>query len=89
MLVNQRSRLARSGLDGCEFRHSELASRLEYRKGPYFCQRGRFRRPVRCILIAMPFRKALPSLGVGQNGYRRALITDSPAFADGRLFMLH
>ena len=86
MLVNQRSHGHGQGWTDVNFVIPELASRLEYRKGPYFASEGDFSS---AGAVHLKYADALPqgiaSLGVGQNGYRRALIADSPAFADGRL----
>ena len=86
MIVNQRSHAHGQGWTDVNFMIPELASRLEYRKGPYYASEGDFS-SAGSVAVKYSDRLAqgLASVGVGQNGFRRALLADSPAFANGRL----
>ena len=86
MLVNQRSHAHGQGWTDLNFLIPELASRLDYRKGPYYADEGDF---AAAGALAVRYADTLPagivSLGLGQNGYRRALLADSPALGKGKL----
>ena len=86
MIVNQRSHAHGQGWTDVNFVIPELASRLEYRKGPYYASEGDFSSAGSVSLkYANSLAQGIASVGVGQNGYRRALLADSPTFADGKL----
>lgn len=86
MIVNQRSHAHGQGWTDVNFIIPELASRLEYRKGPYYAGEGDFSSAGSVSLrYADSLAQGVASLGVGQNGYRRILLADSPAFAGGKL----
>jgi hypothetical protein len=86
MLVNQRSHAHGQGWTDVNFVIPELASRLEYRKGPYYASEGDFSSAGAVSLkYADRLEKGIAAVGVGQNGFRRALLADSPEFAGGRL----
>jgi hypothetical protein len=86
MLVNQRSHSHGQGWTDLNFIIPELAAGLEYRKGPYYASEGDFSS---AGAVSLKYLDALPkgiaSVGVGQNGYRRALIANSNAVGDGNL----
>ena len=86
MVVNQRSHGHGQGWTDVNFVMPELASRLEYRKGPYFASEGDFSSAGSVNLkYADRLEKGIASVAVGQNGFRRALLADSPEIAGGRL----
>ena len=86
MIVNQRSHGHGQGWTDVNFVIPELSSRLEYRKGPYFASEGDFSSAGAVNLqYANRLSQGIASIGVGQNGYRRALLADSPTFAGGTL----
>lgn len=86
MLVNQRSHAHGQGWTDLNFLIPELADRLDYRKGPYHVDEGDF---AAAGALAVRYAQTLPegiaSIGVGQHGFRRALLADSPALGEGNL----
>nr|WP_229423648.1 TonB-dependent receptor plug domain-containing protein [Massilia frigida] len=86
MLVNQRSHAHGQGWTDLNFLIPELANRLDYRTGPYYADEGDF---AAAGALAVRYADTLPegiaSLGLGQNGYRRALLADSPVLGKGKL----
>ena len=86
MIVNQRSHSHGQGWTDVNFLMPELVNRLEYRKGPYYASEGDFS-SAGAVAVKYSDRLAqgIASVGVGQNGFRRALLADSPEFANGRL----
>ena len=86
MIVNQRSHAHGQGWTDVNFLIPELVNRLEYRKGPYYASEGDFS-SAGAVAVKYSDRLAqgIASVGVGQNGFRRALLADSPEFANGRL----
>jgi outer membrane receptor protein involved in Fe transport len=86
MPVNQRSHAHGQGWTDVNFLIPELARQLEYRKGPYFASEGDFS-SVGSVNIKYLDRleRGIASVGIGKNGYRHALLTNSPAFANGTL----
>ncbi len=86
MLVNQRTHAHGQGWTDLNFMIPELASRLEYRKGPYYAEQGDF---ASAGAVSVVYANRLPagiaSVGIGQNGFRRTLLADSPAFGNGNL----
>ncbi len=79
MLVNQRSHGHGQGWTDLNFLIPELATGLRYKKGPYFADEGDF---ASAGAVELTYADALPSgianIGLGQNGYRRLLLADSP-----------
>jgi outer membrane cobalamin receptor len=86
MPVNQRSHGHGQGWTDLNFLIPELASRIEYRKGPYYAAEGDFA-SAGAVNIAYPdmLDQGWASIGIGQNGYRRALLMDSPQAGNGKL----
>ena len=86
MLVNQRSHAHGQGWTDVNFMIPELGTLLEYRKGPYYAAEGDFSS---AGAVSLQYANALPSgiasIGLGQNGYARTLLADSPALGDGHL----
>lgn len=86
MLVNQRSHAHGQGWTDLNFLIPELATGLRYKKGPYDAAEGDFASAGAVeIRYADALEQGLASVGFGQNGYRRALLADSPALGSGRL----
>ena len=86
MLVNQRSHSHGQGWTDVNFLIPELASTLEYHKGPYSAADGDF---AAAGSVSVHYVDTLPntlvSLGVGEHGYRRGLVAGSPKVAGGNL----
>ena len=86
MLVNQRRHRHGQGWTDLNFVIPELATGLRYKKRPYYAGEGGFSS---AGAVEVTYADALPSgivnLGVGQNGYRRLLVADSPALDSGKL----
>ena len=86
MLVNQRTHAHGQGWTDLNFMIPELANRLEYKKGPYYASEGDFASAgAASVIYANRLDQGIASVGIGQNGYRRALLADSPAFGNGNL----
>lgn len=86
MLVNQRSHGHGQGWTDLNFLIPELASGLRYKKGPYDASEGDFASAGAVELrYADALERGIASLGLGQNGYRRALLADSPDVLGGKL----
>ena len=86
MLVNQRSHSHGQGWTDLNFLIPELGTLLDYRKGPYYASEGDF---ASAGAVSLKYANTLPSgiasIGLGQNGFARTLLADSPAFGDGHL----
>ncbi len=86
MLVNQRSHSHGQGWTDVNFLIPELASLLDYRKGPFYAAEGDFSTAGAVnVKYANSLEQGIASLGVGQNGYKRTLLADSPTWRDGKL----
>lgn len=86
MLVNQRSHAHGQGWSDLNFLIPELATRLEYRKGPYYAAEGDFASAgALSVRYADRLDAGLASISLGQYGYRRTLLADSPTLGQGRL----
>ncbi len=86
MLVNQRSHAHGQGWTDLNFLIPELTTLLEYRKGPYYAAEGDFSSAgAVSVRYADKLEHGIASLGLGQNGFRRTLLADSPAVAGGNL----
>ena len=90
MLVNQRSHAHGQGWTDLNFLIPELATRMEYRKGPYYASEGDFSS---AGAVSIQYADSLPngiaSVGLGQNGFRRVLLADSPSLSVNRLHTIH
>jgi outer membrane receptor protein involved in Fe transport len=86
MPVNQRSHAHGQGWTDVNFLIPELSDRLEYRKGPYYASEGDFSS---AGAISLKYVDRIPqgiaSIGIGGNAFRRALLVNSPQFANGHL----
>jgi TonB dependent receptor/TonB-dependent Receptor Plug Domain len=86
MIVNQRSHAHGQGWTDVNFLIPELAKGLEYRKGPYYASEGDFASAGSVNLRYVDsLAQGVASFGVGQNGFRRVLLANSPVFAGGKL----
>ena len=86
MAVNQRSHSHGQGWTDLNFIIPELATGLEYRKGPYYASEGDFSTAGAVRLkYANTLPKGIADLSFGQNGYRRAAVANSSAVGDGNL----
>ena len=86
MLVNQRSHSHGQGWTDLNFLIPELATGLRYKKGPYDASEGDFASAgTVAVIYADELPTGLASIGLGQNGFRRVLLADSPDFASGKL----
>ena len=86
MLVNARSHAHGQGWTDLNFLMPELATQLDYRKGPYYASEGDFASAgAVSVRYADKLDRGIASVGFGQNGYRRAFLADSPQVGNGRL----
>ncbi|MBC7513431.1 MAG: TonB-dependent receptor [Herminiimonas sp.] len=86
MLVNQRSHAHGQGWTDLNFLIPELAQRMEYRKGPYYADQGDFASAgAVSVVYANRLPEGIASIGIGQNGFRRTMLADSPKFGNGNL----
>ena len=84
MLVNQRSHSHGQGWTDVNFLIPELASMLDYRKGPFYSAEGDFSSAGAVnVKYANSLDQGIASFGVGQNGYVRTLLANSPKWRDG------
>ena len=84
MLVNQRSHSHGQGWTDVNFLIPELTSLLDYRKGPFYAAEGDFSTAGSVhVKYANSLDKGIASFGVGQNGYARTLLANSPKWRDG------
>ena len=84
MIVNQRSHSHGQGWTDLNFIIPELATGLQYKKGPYYASEGDFSS---AGAVSLSYANALPkgiaSVGLGEEGYRRALIANSNVVGSG------
>ena len=84
MIVNQRSHSHGQGWTDLNFIIPELATGLQYKKGPYYASEGDFSS---AGAVSLSYANALPkgiaSVGAGEEGYRRALIANSNVVGSG------
>lgn len=86
MLVNQRSHGHGQGWTDLNFVIPELATGLRYKKGPYYASEGDFSSAGAVeITYADELPAGIANFGLGQNGYRRVLLADSPTLGAGKL----
>jgi outer membrane receptor protein involved in Fe transport len=86
MLVNQRSHSHGQGWTDLNFLIPELTTLLEYHKGPYSAADGDFASAgAVSVRYADKLEHGIASIGLGQKGYRRVLLADSPTLASGNL----
>ena len=84
MLVNQRSHSHGQGWTDLNFVIPELATGLEYKKGPYYASEGDFSSAGAVSLkYADKLERGIASVSFGQHGFRRVLLADSPKLGGG------
>jgi outer membrane cobalamin receptor len=86
MLVNQRSHSHGQGWTDVNFLIPGLVTLLDYRKGPFYAAEGDF---ASAGAVSVRYANTLPqgiaSIGLGQHGYARTLLADSPKLGAGNL----
>ena len=86
MLVNERSHSHGQGWTDLNFLIPQLATGLEYKKGPYYASEGDFASAgAVSVLYADTLSQGIASIGIGQNGFKRELVADSPGVESGHL----
>ncbi len=86
MPVNQRSHGHGQGWTDLNFLIPELATLLDYKKGPFYATEGDFATAgAVSITYANKLKSGIASLGLGDNGYFRTLLADSPKLGKGNL----
>ena len=86
MLVNQRSHAHGQGWTDVNFLIPELATLLDYRKGPFYAAEGDFASAGSVnVKYANTLPQGIASIGLGSNGFVRTLLADSPKVGDGNL----
>ena len=59
---------------------------MEYRKGPYYAEQGDFASAgAVSVVYASRLPEGIASIGIGETGFRRTLLADSPKFGNGNL----
>ena len=86
MLVNQRSHGHGQGWTDLNFLIPEITAGIEYRKGPYYAEEGDFSSAgAVSVMYTDQLNQGIASVGIGQNGYKRLLLADSPKAGAGNL----
>ncbi|MFL6707205.1 MAG: TonB-dependent receptor [Massilia sp.] len=86
MLVNQRTHAHGQGWTDVNFLIPELASYLEYAKGPFSAEQGDFAAAgAVSVNYVNTLAAGIASVGVGDHGYGRTLLADSPRVGNGNL----
>ena len=86
MLVNQRSHAHGQGWTDLNFMIPELASHLDYTKGPYSAEHGDFAAAgAVSVNYVNTLAQGIAAAGIGQNGYGRTLLAHSPKLGNGNL----
>ena len=86
MLVNQRSHAHGQGWTDVNFLMPELTTLLDYRKGPFYAAEGDFSSAGSVsVKYADKLPQGIASIGLGQNGYARTFLANSPKLGDGNL----
>jgi len=86
MPVNMPTHAHGQGYSDINFLLPELVSRVAYKKGPYFAEEGDFSSAgVADIDYYTKMPRGVASLGIGSNGYRRAMAADSFDAGPGHL----
>ena len=84
MLVNQRSHAHGQGWTDVNFLIPELATLLDYRKGPFYAAEGDFSSVGALnVRYANTLPHGIASIGLGQNGFIRTLLADSAKLGNG------
>lgn len=84
--VNMRSHGHGQGWSDLNFLIPELASGLQYKKGPYYADEGDFSAAgATQVQLMNRFERGIGEISAGGFGFRRALIAGSPAAGNGNL----
>jgi outer membrane receptor protein involved in Fe transport len=86
MLVNERTHAHGQGWTDLNFLIPELASKLEYKKGPYYASEGDFSSAGAVSISYLDtLAQGIASIGVGQNGFKRAVVANSSSLQSGNI----
>jgi hypothetical protein len=86
MPINQRSHAHGQGWADLNPLIPELISAINYRKGPYYSADGDFANAGSAnIYYTDTLDRGIASVGLGQNGFYRTLLSNSPKFNNGNL----
>ena len=85
MPVNLPTHAHGQGYSDLNFLIPELADDLHYKKGPYYADEGDFATAGTTRIGLVSEAPTSATLGVGEDGYRRALLMGSTALAGGTL----
>ena len=86
MLVNQRSHSHGQGWTDVNFLIPELATLLDYRKGPFYAAEGDFASAGSVsVNYANKLDRGIASVSLGAHGFGRTLLAASPQWLDGNL----
>lgn len=86
MPINQRSHAHGQGWADLNPIIPELISSIHYRKGPYYAAQGDFANAGSAnIYYTDTVDRGIASVGLGQNGFYRTLLSNSPKFHNGRV----
>ena len=86
MPINQRSHAHGQGWADLNPLIPELISAINYRKGPYYSVDGDFANAGTAnIYYTDTVDRGIASVGLGQNGFYRTLLSNSPKFHNGRV----
>lgn len=85
MPVNMPTHAHGQGYSDLNFLIPELAGDLHYKKGPYYADEGDFATAGTTRIGLVSDVPTSATLGFGEDGYRRALLMGSTAFASGTL----
>jgi len=84
--VNERSHAHGQGWTELNFLIPELVNLLEYRKGPFYAAEGDSASAGAVhVTYLNHLAKGVASVGLGQSGYRRTFLANSPKLGDGNL----
>ena len=84
--VNMPTHAHGQGYSDLNFLIPELISRVDYKKGPYYAQEGDFSSAGAAHFHYFDkLKEGIADITLGGNGYRRALIANSPEVANGSL----
>ncbi|HEV7802378.1 MAG TPA: TonB-dependent receptor [Burkholderiales bacterium] len=74
------------GYSDLNFLVPELVGGIQYKKGPYYAEEGDFAAAGAArVRLLDRLDRGIGEIGLGNFGYRRTLLADSPELADGRL----
>ncbi len=86
MLVNERTHAHGQGWTDLNFLIPELASKLEYKKGPYYASEGDFSSAGAVSISYLDtLAQGIASIGAGQNGFKRVMIANSSTAESGNI----